>query len=252
MTHRFKVWFPLPDGGEERTTYVSLPESYLMDLDKRFPVLYMFDGQNVFYDSDASFGTSWRMADYIQNNHPEVIIVAVASNQHPDNGRLEEYSPYTFFSPNYGSVFGRGYDTMEWFVSDLKYRIDTNFRTLPDRDHTFVAGSSMGGLMSIYALLEYNHVFSRAAALSPSLWTSPRELHRMISHASIDPNTMIYINYGSEEFCNHANQRRAFREISAHLKRRGIFVSRHIIQGGSHCEACWGEQIPYFMKAILR
>ena len=110
----------------------------------------------------------------------------------------------------------------------------------------------MGGLMSLYALMEYNSVFSRAAALSPSLWTSPRELHRIISHAELDPNTFLYINYGSEEFSNHANQQQAYRQIVGHLRRIGVDVYSYIVPGGTHCEACWQKQIPYFLRALLR
>ena len=101
-------------------------------------------------------------------------------NHHPDNGRLSEYSPYTFYEPDLGHVTGRGKITMDWFVHSFKPQIDRQYRTLPDRGHTFIAGSSMGGLMSLYALLEYNHVFSRAAALSPSLWVAPDRLAHLL------------------------------------------------------------------------
>ena len=74
---------------------------------------------------------------------------------------------------------------MEWFVNELKPTIDNTFRTLSDRNNTFIAGSSMGGLMSLYAILEYNHIFSRAAALSPSIWTGPQKLAKMIKNANI-------------------------------------------------------------------
>ena len=87
-----------------------------------------------------------------------------------------EYSPYRFDDPNYGHFDGKGKDTLNWFVHEFKPYIDSQYRTLPDRAHTFIGGSSMGGLMSLYALLAYNDVFSRAAALSPSLWVAPAAL----------------------------------------------------------------------------
>mgnify|MGYP000120343992 CR=1 FL=1 len=77
----------------------------------------------------------------------------------PDNGRLSEYSPYDFADPQLGRFRGLGRETMEWLISDFKSEIDRQYRTLPDREHTFLAGSSMGGLMSLYGVLEYNHVF---------------------------------------------------------------------------------------------
>lgn len=252
MTHRFTVTVPLPDGEEERTAYICLPDSYFENKHKRYPVIYMFDGHNVFFDEDAAFGKSWGMDEYMEYRQPQAIIAAVECNQNPNNGRMEEYSPYTFFDPKFGVVFGRGKETMDWYVYEFKRYVDENFRTIPDRAHTSIAGSSMGGLMALYALMEYNQIFSRAAALSPSLWTSPRDIHRIISHANLDPDTFLYINYGSEEFSNHANQRRAYRETVGHLRRRGVDVYSYIVPGGTHCEACWQEQIPYFMRTLLR
>lgn len=109
----------------------------------------------------------------------------------------------------------------------------------------------MGGLMSLYALLEYNKVFSRAAALSPSLWTSPEKLEDLIRRATLDPNTVLYMDYGSEEFGNHDNMRREFGEIATLLLDRNIMLNCRIIPGGTHCEACWERQIPFFMRTLL-
>lgn len=252
MTNRFKVTYPLADGTrEERTAYIYLPESYATNPQKRYPVLYMFDGHNVFFDSDATYGKSWGMKEYMERTKTEMIIAAVECNHSPNNGRLEEYSPFTFKDPYFGFVAGRGKATMEWFVNVFKRRIDKNYRTLPDRKHTFIAGSSMGGLMSIYALMEYNHVFSRAAALSPSLWTSPVELNHMLSTAQFAPDTLLYMDYGSEEFGNHRNLRRTFGEIATLLMWRKLSLQCRIVPGGTHCEASWERQIPFFMETLL-
>ena len=132
----------------------------------------MFDGHNVFFDSDATYGKSWGMKNYMDRTKTQLIIVAVECNHSPDNGRLKEYSPFSFEDPKYGAVQGLGKMTMEWMVNWLKPYIDKRYRTLPDRAHTYIAGSSMGGLMSLYAVVAYNQVFSGAAALSPSLWTA--------------------------------------------------------------------------------
>ena len=170
MIKRFEVNFPLVNGEmEKRTAYIYLPESYEKEPHEYYPVLYMFDGHNVFFDSDATFGKSWGMQEYMDKTNTQMIIAAVECNHSPNHGRLEEYSPFTFRIPDVGFVPGRGKATMDWYVDVFKRGIDKNYRTLPDREHTFIAGSSMGGLMSIYALMEYNHVFSRGAALSPSL-----------------------------------------------------------------------------------
>lgn len=252
MLERFPVSYPLPNGEQEdRMAYIYLPESYYRTRRKRYPVLYMFDGHNVFLDEDATYGKSWGMNDYMQKTRTPMIIAAVECNHSPDHGRLKEYSPFTFKDPDLGLIAGLGRTTMDWFVKVFKRDVDRHYRTLPDRDHTFIAGSSMGGLMSLYALLEYNKVFSRAAALSPSLWTSPEKLEDLIRRATLDPNTVLYMDYGSEEFGNHDNMRREFGEIAALLLDRNIMLNCRIIPGGTHCEACWERQIPFFMRTLL-
>ncbi len=252
MLERFPVTVPLPNGKkEERMAYIYLPDNYYKNRWKRYPVLYMFDGHNVFVDEDASFGKSWGMKNFMDRTRTPMIIAAVECNHDPDNGRLKEYSPYTFEDPKYGLIKGRGRTTMNWFVNYFKRNVDRNYRTLSDRGHTFIAGSSMGGLMSLYALLEYNHVFSRAAALSPSLWTAPDKLAEMIEHADVAPDTVLYMDYGSEEFGNHEDMYNDFCELSSMLMRKGIMINLRIVPGGSHCEACWEEQVPFFMRTLL-
>ena len=252
MTKRFDIMYPLSNGtAERRTAYIYLPDSYYENPHKRYPVLYMFDGHNVFFDSDATFGKSWGMQEYMDRTKTQLIIAAIECNHHPNHGRLEEYSPFTFRDVNVGYIAGRGRSTMDWLVHTFKREIDCNYRTLPDRAHTFIAGSSMGGLMSIYALTEYNHVFSRAAALSPSLWTSPVELNAMLSSAHFSPDTMLYMDYGSEEFGSHKNMRRTFGEIATMLMYRNLSLHCRIVPGGTHCEASWEKQIPFFMETLL-
>lgn len=251
MVHRFTVTYPLPDGEEERFAYVYLPKSYFTNEKKRYPVLYMFDGHNVFFDSDATYGKSWGLGEYLDKTRTQIIVAAVDCNHSPDHGRLKEYSPFTFRDSHLGTVVGRGKNTMEWFVNEFKSYVDENYRTLPDREHTYIAGSSMGGLMSLYALMEYNHVFSRAAALSPSLWTSPKQLRNMITHAQLHPDTVLYMDYGSDEFGNHKSQRRAFGEIATLLMWHKVHLDCRIVPGGNHSEASWERQIPFFMHTLL-
>ncbi|MGN0759740.1 MAG: alpha/beta hydrolase, partial [Candidatus Ventricola sp.] len=184
MIQTFDLTIPELSGGELRRAYVWLPDAYDGDPDARFPVLYMFDGQNVFFDEDASFGTSWRMYDYLNAGQPDVIVAAVSCSQ---TGRMAEYSPFSHENGDAGHVNARGRSTMEWLLGEFKPSIDAQYRTLPDRDNTLIAGSSMGGLMSLYAALDYNGAFSRAACLSPSLWVHPRKSLRMIERARIAP-----------------------------------------------------------------
>lgn len=254
MIKRFKISYPLSDGTRElRNAYIYLPKGYHKEKNqnKRYPVLYMFDGHNVFFDSDATYGKSWGMKEYMDRTKTQMIIAAVECNHSPNNGRLSEYSPFTFKDPDLGYVPGLGKATMEWYINVFKPIIDRNYRTLPDRKHTFISGSSMGGLMSLYALMEYNHVFSRAAALSPSLWASPAEVQELLSTAQFEPDTVLYIDYGSDEFGNHKNMRRAFGELATLLMWRKLSLQCRIVPNGTHCEASWEKQIPFFMETLL-
>jgi len=136
-------------------------------------------------------------------------------------------------------------------VNELKPFIDSKYRTLSDRDHTFIAGSSMGGLMSLYALLKYNHVFSRAAALSPSIWFAVNKLDELIKNSYLDSHTILYMDYGSRELRHHANMRQQFIKVSSSLLRRHIMLETRIVPYGDHCEASWEKQIPIFMNTLL-
>jgi predicted alpha/beta superfamily hydrolase len=251
MIKRFEVNFPLVNGEmEKRTAYIYLPESYEKEPHKYYPVLYMFDGHNVFFDSDATFGKSWGMQEYMDKTNTQMIIAAVECNHSPNHGRLEEYSPFTFRIPDVGFVPGRGKATMDWYVDVFKRGIDKNYRTLPDREHTFIAGSSMGGLMSLYAALNYNHVFSRAACLSASLWVHPYKVLHMIRSAQVSPDTCIYLDYGTEEIANHPQNPKVLFDASQALLYKGVNLTFRIVPGGSHCEASWEKQVPVFMKCL--
>ena len=174
MIKKWSIRYPAVGGEEERRAYVYLPTMYDADPGRRYPVLYMFDGQNVFFDEDATYGKSWGVADYLDYTDTPLIVAAVECNAGANNERLVEYSPYRFDDKQYGHFDGKGKDTLNWFVHEFKPFIDANYRTQPDRAHTFIGGSSMGGLMSLYALLQYSDVFGRAAALSPLAVGGPR------------------------------------------------------------------------------
>ena len=251
MTERFKVTFPLLGGSEERFAYIYLPKSYFKDPHRRYPVLYMFDGHNVFFDEDATYGKSWGLEKFMIRNNVQMIICAVECNHDANNGRLKEYAPFTFRSAQFGMIEGRGKVTMDWYVNELKPAVDASFRTKPDRENTFIAGSSMGGLMSIYALMEYNHIFSRAAALSPSIWTDHRKVKTMIKNATLYPDTILYMDYGSEEMDYHRSMRRIYGDTTSLLIQKGVMVESRIVPGGDHSEASWEKQLAFFMRTLL-
>ena len=249
MVKRWKVKIPKLTGEKERRAYIYLPASYMKNPDRRYPVMYMFDGHNVFFDSDATYGKSWGMNKFMTESKKELIIVAVECN-HEGNGRIVEYSPINYENATLGKVRGKGRLYMNWLVGTLKPYIDENYRTLPDRLNTSICGSSMGGLMALYAVAVYNHIFQRAACLSPSLWVSPGKVLEMLARAQIRRDTCIYMDYGSEEIFNHAANAEALFSTSHLLLTKRVNLTFRIVPGGTHSEAAWEKQIPIFMDCL--
>ncbi|MBQ4150767.1 MAG: alpha/beta hydrolase [Clostridia bacterium] len=250
MVIKWKIDYPCFSGKEQRNAYVYLPKEARKGA-RRFPVLYMFDGHNVFFDYDATYGKSWGMKEYMDKTKTPMIIAAVECNHSPNGGRLSEYSPFSFKSASFGSVIGRGEETMDWFINVFKKEIDSRFPTLPDREHTFIAGSSMGGLMSLYAISAYNNVFSKAACLSPSVWAGAKQLDDFIKNADIADDTVVYMDYGALEMGNHNSMAKRLSKVASLLVEKNIDLSFRIIPGGTHSEASWERQIPFFMKTLL-
>lgn len=248
MIEVFDVTIPSLTKDEKRKAYVYLPAGY-GETDRRYPVMYMFDGHNLFSDEEATFGKSWGLSDYLDRTKTPLIIAAVECN-HKGNGRLSEYSPVDFIFRGSEPIKGNGKKYMDWLVKDFKPYIDENYLTLPSRKDTAIGGSSMGGLMTVYALSKYNAYFSKGAALSPSLWADKSEVAEFIKEGKFKSDTVLYTDYGSKEFKNHTNQRTAFSKTCAYLIDRGVLLTARVVPDGAHNEASWERQIPYFMTAL--
>lgn len=249
MVLKWDISIPALSGQNPRKAYLYLPESYETSPQKHYPVLYMFDGHNVFFDEDATYGKSWGMNDYMLKSGKELIIAAVECN-HIGNGRMEEYSPFSYTNADLGKIKGLGKQYMDWLVNTFKPYIDDNYRTLPDRKNTILAGSSMGGLMALYGSCAYNRVFQRAACLSPSLWVCPEKVLEMAAKSRIKPDTTIYIDYGSREMTNHAASAQALISAAQLLMTKQVNLTLRIVPGGNHSEASWERQIPIFMDCL--
>ncbi|MBQ6892990.1 MAG: alpha/beta hydrolase [Clostridia bacterium] len=251
MVIKWKVTYPAYTGDEQRNAYVYLPAAVHRNPHKRYPVLYMFDGHNVFFDYDATYGKCWGMKEYMDRTKTPMIIAAIECNHSPDGGRLSEYSPFTFKNSTLGSITGRGKETMDWLINVFKPEVDSRFPTIPDREHTFIAGSSMGGLMSLYAVLEYNRIFSKAAALSPSVWVAPKQMEALILGANIASDTVVYMDYGAVELGNHKNMAGCLDKVASMLFAKETNLTFRKIPCGTHSEASWERQIPFFMNTLL-
>jgi len=234
--------------GLERNTFLYLPDDWQTS-GKRYPVIYMFDGHNLFFDETATYGTCWGLKEYY-DAHPDFIIVGPECN-HEGDMRLQEYCPYT--SDWFGGVEGTGKQYMQWLVEELKPIIDKKYPTRPGRLTTWVGGSSMGGLMSLYAVTAYNEVFGRAACLSPSIRLCMPDIMAEIETAKLRRDTRVYISWGEKEakgqrglalYTDNALQ------VTRALLQKGAAVCPYFQPGGAHCEADWAKQVPLYMDFL--
>ena len=245
MIKKFEVTVPAPSGAQKRAAYVYLPKAY--DGKKRFPVLYLFDGQTAFFDETSPFGDSLRMGEALDRLNASLIVVAVDCDE---KDRLTEYSPFAFVSP-YGSSEGKGTVYMDWLINKFKPMIDENYLTLPARDHTYIAGSSMGGLITVFAICRYPEIFAGGAALSPSLWVAPEACAKMVAEAEWKQAPSLYLDYGTKELKSHGEwQRQGLTACFEALIKKNVAFTFRLIEGGKHSEKSWREQIPVFLKAL--
>lgn len=251
MIKFWDIQIPPLTGKEKRKVYVYVPDSYEDDPGLRYPVLYMFDGHNVFFDTHATYGKSWGMKEYLDNNEVQLMVVAVECNHSPDHGRLKEYSPYDFSDDIYGHIKGKGDITLDWYIKTLKPYIDANYPTLPDREFTYIGGSSMGGLMSLYAVFARNDVFSGAMSMSPSIWVAPRKLKELIKNTEVDHVTDLYIDFGEYETSAYYDKLSLFFDIVNTAYRKGVCVNSRMVPEGSHCEASWEKQLPFAIQTLM-
>ena len=240
--------------GNSRTLAVHLPPGYADETARCNPVLYLHDGQNVFEDSRAAFGVSWRageIADRLTRAGRIRPIILVGIDNGPE--RLDEYASHA--DPRQGAG-GRGHHHARFVVEEVKAFIDREYRTLPGRGHTAIAGSSMGGLASLTTAWQYPRVFGMAGVLSPSLWW---ERARALDELRDDPHwmrrTRFWLCMGTRE-----GNRRG--HVSPHLERTrrlvGLFDEASLVlgrdylywevAGGEHNESAWSMR---FDKVLL-
>ena len=246
-----KVTIPHLTGNAKRRAYIYVPDEAKTNFDIRYPVLYMFDGHNVFFDSHATYGKSWGMLELLQKADIPIIVAAVECNHGHNNERLSEYSPFDFDFRDVGRIKGQGKKTMDWFTKVFKPFVDRSFPTLPDREYTFISGSSMGGLMTIYALTHYNHIFSRGAALSPAVSFSIKTVEQMIKAGNVKEDTVLYMDYGQEEFRHHPEALGHYNRVAAALMKKGVLLNSRVVPKGEHNEASWEKQIPIFLETLF-
>ena len=227
--------------------WVFLPPGYDAEPERRYPVLYLHDGQNLFDDATA-FSREWQVDEtaqrLIEEGAIEPLVIVGVSNAGP--ARIDEYTPTRDRRHRAGGGATR-YGRM--LVEDLKPFIDRTYRTLPDPAHTGLGGSSLGGLVSMYLGLQYTGLFWRLAVLSPSVWWDDRFIlrrARLLSHRS---PARIWLSAGTAEGEGVVEGAAALRDVLVSKGwTEGEDLAFHVIEGGRHDEATWAAE----MEAVLR
>jgi metallo-beta-lactamase class B len=238
--------FDMPQLGRQRRVWIYLPPGYSSG-STRYPVLYMHDGQNVF-DNATSFVGEWGIDETLDSLNAlgdrDVIVVAV---DHGGDKRFDEYSPWK--NAKYGG--GEGDKYVEFLVNTLKPYVDSHYRTLPDRLNTGVAGSSMGGLISLYAIVKHPEVFGRAGIFSPAFWVAPESYTFVSRSPALPGDSRLYFVIGAQEAADSTeaasyvkNQEDMVDSLVAHGLRRGVNVVSVARADGKHSEWFWRREFP--------
>lgn len=234
----------------DRDLVVYLPPGYETNQKKRYAVLYLHDGQNLF-DGATSFipGKEWRVDEtaqaLISAGKIQPLIIVGINNTGKD--RINEYTPVEDARYRMGGkadLYGR------MLVEELKPFIDANYRTIKDAQHTGLGGSSLGGLVSLYVGLKYPNVFGRIAVVSPSVWFGEKQIINYANALKTKPRTRIWMDMGTKEGRNAEEAQRAVsdaRVLKDTLEKKGWKAGKDLhyfeAEGAEHNESAWAERV---------
>ncbi|ALJ01606.1 hypothetical protein DC20_20540 [Rufibacter tibetensis] len=237
--------FWMPQLEKSRRIWLYLPPNYATS-GKKYPVLYMHDGQNLF-DSFYSFSGEWgideSLNEQFENEGREVIVVGI------DNGgeeRMNEYTPWN----NMKMGGGKGDAYVDFLVQTLKPYIDSHYRTLPGKEHTGIAGSSMGGLISLYAALKYPDVYSKAGIFSPAFWVSP-EFYKYAAKTKPSKDLKIFLVAGAKEGEKMVPDMKRMRDVLLNQGLKPSNLKYEVHEDGEHKEAYWQREFPRVFKWLF-
>ena len=239
--------FQIPQLKTTRKIWIYLPPNY-ENSKKKYPVIYMEDGQNLF-DNATSFSGEWKvdetLDEFSKNGKLEAIVVGI------DNGgseRLNEYSPWK--NKKYGG--GKGELFTEFLVKTLKPYIDKSFRTLPQRKNTAIIGSSMGGLISLYAGAKYPKTFGKLGIFSPAFWFAENDLKKFLNENKTQlKHTKFYFLAGTKESENMVSD---IDEVIEILKNKNIpekNIKTKFDEDGTHSENYWAKEFPAALEWLF-
>ncbi len=220
-----------PQLGGERKVWVYLPDNYKEASDK-FPVIYMHDGQNLFNSFNA-YAQEWYIDEKLDSLNAKCIIIGI---EHGGDKRPDELAPYK--NDKFGGGDADAY--LDFLVNNVKPYVDGHYNTLKDKNNTTIFGSSLGGLVSFYAVLKYPKVFGKAGVFSPSFWFNP-EIYDLV-HDTEKIDAKIYFMAGDHESSDMVSDMERMEElIKPKLKSKKHFYKK-IVHNGRHNEKLWANE----------
>lgn len=230
---------------------VCLPPGYDESPDRRYPVLYLHDGQNVFDDLPMSpFGVQWGVDTtaraLIHARVIEPLIIVAIGNAGRD--RIDEYTPTRDNMHDAGGMADR-YGQM--LVYEIKPWVDHTWRTRRTAQDTAVAGSSLGGLLSLHLGLTHAAVFGKVGLLSPSVWWDDRWIVRQLAGEGRRPSLRIWLDVGTGETRMLKGTRLLYRMLLRKGWRAGRDLHYAEAEGALHDERAWGERTGLFLRFLF-
>lgn len=224
--------------GYPKKIWIYLPKNYEASTEK-YPVVYMHDAQNLF-DAKTSYVGEWNVDETLDSLHAKTIVVGI---EHGNDKRIDELTPYK--NEKYGG--GKADTYLDFIVKTLKPEIDKKYRTKTGTKNTTIMGSSLGGLVSFYAVLKYPDTFGKAGVFSPSFWFT-KDIFELAQKTK-KIKAKIYFLCGDSEDENVVADMQQMEAIvsqkNGNCKKR---LSETIVKGGKHNEKLWREN---FAKAYL-
>ena len=242
--HIIDTAFYMPQLNRTKRIWIYLPKGYATN-GKHYPVMYMHDGQNLFDELTSGYG-EWGIDEcldsLIKKGTPGCIIVGIDCGPK----RMNEYNPYD--TKRFGA--GEGDLYVNFLVQTLKPYIDSHYRTLPKKKNTIIAGSSMGGLISYYAILKHPDVFGKAGIFSPSFWIAHplKQLTDSLGN-KLTNHSKLYFYVGGQE--DNADRDMLDMIDELHKKSRVRYIY-DIDPNGKHNERAWRKYFPMFYKWIMK
>ncbi len=227
----------MPGLERKRQVRLYLPPGYAGS-NKRYPVLYMHDGQNLFDDATAYSG-EWKVDETLdalaREGKLELIVVGIDNGQ---DKRMTELNAWD--SERFGAGEGRQYT--DFVVKVVKPLVDARYRTLPDRENTAIMGSSMGGLASHYAIAQYPQVFSKAGVFSPAYWTAQPSF-AFVGDKPVPKDARLFMLMGEKEGPQMVADVKRMAQVMNASGHPASNMHLKIVPGAEHNEGFWSAEL---------